>query len=290
MKNSKNSIDKLIGLLEEKSDSKNYKDDRFWRPEQDKSGNGFAIIRFLPGVENDTPIVPLNSHAFQGPGGWYIENCLTTIGQKDPVVELNTMLWNSGLDSDKDIARQRKIKKHWISNVYVVSDPANPQNEGKVFLFKFGAQIKDMLLNAMKPEFEQDDKINPFSIDSDGANFRIKIKRENGYITYKYSKFDSQSDLTTDGNAKERIIKSQYALKPFNDASNFKSYDELKSRMNEVLGGDVRGVAATQKTAEDVADEMVEKKPQLKSKKPPVEEDVDDESDALSYFQRLAEN
>lgn len=289
MKNSsKNSIDKLIGLLEEKSDSKNYKDDRFWRPEQDKSGNGFAIVRFLPGLDNDTPIIPLNSHAFQGPGGWYIENCLTTIGQKDPVVELNTMLWNSGLDSDKDIARQRKIKKHWISNVYVVSDPANPQNEGKVFLFKFGAQIKDMLLNAMKPEFEQDDKINPFSVESDGANFRIKIKRENGYITYKYSKFDSQSDLVSDSNARDRILKSQYALKPFNEPSNFKSYDELKNRMNEVLGGDVRGVAGPQKTAEDVADELVERKPNIKSKKP-VEEDVDDESDALSYFQKLAQ-
>jgi hypothetical protein len=286
--NTKSNIDKLIGLLEEKSDTKNYKDDRFWRPEQDKSGNGFAIVRFLPGVENDIPLVPLNSHAFQGPGGWYIENCLTTIGQKDPVVELNTMLWNSGLDSDKDIARQRKIKKHWIANIYVVSDPTNPQNEGKVFLFKFGAQIKDMLLNAMKPEFEQDDAINPFSIDADGANFRIKIKRENGYITYKYSKFDSQNALSQDESAKSRILKSQYALKPFNDASNFKSYDELKARMNEVLGGDVRGVASPQKTAEDVADELVEKKPSLKSKKP-VEQDVDDESDALSYFQRLAQ-
>jgi hypothetical protein len=170
----------------------------------------------------------------------------------------------------------------------VVSDPTNPQNEGKVFLFKFGAQIKDMLLNAMKPEFEQDDAINPFSIDADGANFRIKIKRENGYITYKYSKFDSQNALSQDESAKSRILKSQYALKPFNDASNFKSYDELKARMNEVLGGDVRGVASPQKTAEDVADELVEKKPSLKSKKP-VEQDVDDESDALSYFQRLAQ-
>ena len=285
--NSKNSIDKLIGLLEEKSDTKNYKDDRFWRPEQDKSGNGFAIIRFLPGLDNDVPIIPLNSHAFQGPGGWYIENCLTTIGQKDPVVELNTMLWNSGLDSDKDIARQRKIKKHWIANVYVVSDPSNPQNEGKVFLFKFGAQIKDMLLAAMKPEFDQDEKINPFSLDTDGANFRIKIKRENGYITYKYSKFDSQTALAQDSK-KDTILNSQYALKPFNEASNFKSYEELKSRLNEVLGGDVRGVASAQKTAEDVADELVEKKPSLKSKKPPVEEDADDESDALSYFQKLA--
>ena len=291
MKNSKSSIDKLIGLLEEKSETKNYKDDRFWRPEQDKSGNGFAIIRFLPGVDNDIPIVQLNSHAFQGPGGWYIENCLTTIGQKDPVVELNTMLWNSGLDSDKDIARQRKIKKHWIANVYVVSDPANPQNEGKVFLFKFGAQIKDMLVTAMKPEFEQDDKINVCSIDEDGANFRIKIKRENGYITYKYSKFDTQSELTKDSAVKDRILKAQYALKPFNEPSNFKSYDELKSRMNEVLGGDIRGVAAAQKTAEDVADELVEKKPNLKTKKQPekpAEQDVDDETDALEYFQRLA--
>lgn len=285
--NSKSSIDKLIGLLEEKNDTKSYKDDRFWRPEQDKSGNGFAIIRFLPGVDNDTPIIPLNSHAFQGPGGWYIENCLTTIGQKDPVVELNSMLWNSGLDSDKDLARQRKIKKHWISNVYVVSDPSNPQNEGKVFLFKFGSQIKDMLLNAMKPEFVQDEKINPFSMDADGANFRIKIKRENSFITYKYSKFDMPSDLTKDSNLKDRLTKSQYALQPFADPSSFKTYDELKSRMNEVLGGDIRGGAPqNNKTAEDM--DIPEKKLTMKEKKP-VEQDVDDESDALSYFQKLAE-
>ena len=286
MKNSKSSIDKLIGLLEEKSETKNYKDDRFWRPEQDKSGNGMAIVRFLPGLENDTPIVPLNSHAFQGPGGWYIENCLTTIGQKDPVVEVNTMLWNTGLDSDKDIARKRKIKKHFISNVYVVSDPANPQNEGKVFLFKYGEQIKKLLLEAMKDAYE-DEKINPFSIDSDGANFRIKIKRESGYITYNYSKFDSKTDLVKDQAAKDRILKSQYPLKPFNDPANFKSYDELKARMNEVLGGDVRGIASSQLTAEDVSESLVEKKPQIKERKPvPVSED-DDDTDGLEIWKSL---
>jgi hypothetical protein len=286
MKNSKSSIDKLIGLLEEKSETKNYKDDRFWRPEQDKSGNGMAIVRFLPGLENDTPIVPLNSHAFQGPGGWYIENCLTTIGQKDPVVEVNTMLWNTGLDSDKDIARKRKIKKHFISNVYVVSDPANPQNEGKVFLFKYGEQIKKLLLEAMKDAYE-DEKINPFSIDSDGANFRIKIKRESGYITYNYSKFDSKNDLVKDQSAKDRILKSQYPLKPFNDPANFKSYDELKARMNEVLGGDVRGIATSQLTAEDVSESLVEKKPQMKERKPVPVSEEDDDTDGLEIWKSL---
>lgn len=289
MKNSsKNSIDKLIGLLEEKSDSKNYKDDRFWRPEQDKSGNGFAIVRFLPGLDNDTPIIPLNSHAFQGPGGWYIENCLTTIGQKDPVVELNTMLWNSGLDSDKDIARQRKIKKHWISNVYVVSDPANPQNEGKVFLYKFGTKIFEKIQEVMKPEFNDEEPVNPFDF-WQGANFRIKIRKVGGYTNYDKSEFDSSKALLDDDAKLEKIWKSQHALLPFLAPENFKSYEELKTRMQEVLGGDVRATAPAQKTAEDVAEEMVEKKPSLKSKKP-VEEDVDDESDALSYFQKLAEN
>jgi hypothetical protein len=285
MKNSKSNIDKLIGLLEDKTETKNYKDDRFWRPEQDKSGNGMAIVRFLPGLDNDTPIVPLNSHAFQGPGGWYIENCLTTIGQKDPVVELNTMLWNTGLDSDKDIARKRKIKKHFISNVYVVSDPANPQNEGKVFLFKYGEQIKKLLVEAMKEQYE-DEKINPFSVDSDGANFRIKIKRESGYITYNYSKFDSKNDLVKDQATKDRILKSQYPLKPFNDSTNFKSYDELKARMNEVLGGDIRGSASSQMTAEDISDSIAEKKPAGKERKP-ISSSDDDEVDGLEIWKSL---
>jgi hypothetical protein len=267
-----------------------FKDDRFWRPEQDKSGNGFAIIRFLPTVDGeDVPWAKVYNHAFQGPGGWYIENSLTTIGQKDPVGELNNQLWNSGLESDKDLARVRKRKLTYISNVYIVSDPANPQNEGKIFLYKYGTKIFEKIQEAMKPEFNDEEPINPFDFWK-GANFRIKIRKVGGFTKYDKSEFDSQTVLFDDDAKLEKIWKSQYPLLPFLDSSNFKSYDELKARMQEVLGGDVRATAPNStKTAEDVADEMVEKKPSLKSKKP-VEEDVDDESDALSYFQKLAEN
>jgi hypothetical protein len=290
-KKSKSGIDDLIKKMDDQTKAKEgFKDDRFWRPEQDKSGNGFAIIRFLPTVDGeDVPWAKVYNHAFQGPGGWYIENSLTTIGQKDPVGELNNQLWNSGLESDKDLARIRKRKLTYISNIYVVSDPANPQNEGKVFLYKYGTKIFEKIQEAMKPEFNDEDPINPFDFWK-GANFRIKIRKVGGFTNYDKSEFDSASALSDDDAKLEKIWKSQHALLPFLDASNFKSYDELKARMQEVLGGDVRATAPNAtKTAEDVAEEMVEKKPSLKSKKP-VEQDVDDESDALSYFQKLAEN
>lgn len=288
-KKSKNGIDDLIKKMEDQTKSKDYKDGRFWRPEQDKTGNGFAIIRFLPPVDGeDVPWVKVYNHAFQGIGGWYIENSLTTLGQKDPVGELNNQLWNSGLESDKDLARVRKRKLTYIANIYVVSDPSNPQNEGKVFLYKFGTKIFEKIQQVMKPEFQDEEAINPFDFWK-GANFRIKIRKVGGYTNYDASKFDSSSQLSDDDSKLEKIWKAQYPLLPLIDASNFKSYDELKARLYEVLGGDIRGSAPAQKTAEDMSEELVEKKPNLKTKKP-VEEDVDDESDALSYFQKLAEN
>lgn len=289
-KKSTNGIDELIKKMEDQTKSKDgYKDDRFWRPEQDKTGNGFAIVRFLPPVEGeDVPWVKIYNHAFQGPGGWYIENSLTTLGQKDPVGELNNQLWNSGLESDKDLARIRKRKLTYISNVYVVSDPANPQNEGKVFLYKFGTKIFEKIQEAMKPQFNDEQPINPFDFWT-GANFRIKIRKVGGYTNYDKSEFDSPNPLLDDDAKLEKIWKSQHALLPFLAPENFKSYEELKTRMHEVLGGDVRATAPAQKTAEDVVDEMVEKKPSLKTKKR-VEDDVDDETDALSYFQKLADN
>ena len=287
-KKSKSGMDDLIKKMEEQTKTKDYKDDRFWRPEQDKSGNGFAIIRFLPPVDGEeVPWVKVYNHAFQGTGGWYIENSLTTLGQKDPVSEMNNQLWNSGLESDKDLARQRKRKLTYIANVYVVSDPANPQNEGKVFLYKFGTKIFEKIQEAMKPEFNDEEPINPFDFWK-GANFRIKIRKVGGYTNYDKSEFDSSSPLLDDDMKMEKIWKSEYSLLPFLDTSNFKSYDELKTRLNEVLGGDIRSTAPNARTAEDVSDDLQEKKPALRSKKPS-EDDVDEETDALSYFQKLAE-
>jgi hypothetical protein len=289
-KKSKTSIDQLVKRLEEDSNKKDYKDDRFWRPELDKSKNGFAVIRFLPSVEGeDIPWVKLYTHAFQGPGGWYIENSLTTLNQKDPVSEMNSMLWNSGTDSDKDLARTRKRKLNYISNILVISDPANPQNEGKVFLFKYGPKIFEKIQEAMQPEFKDEDAVDPFNFWS-GADFKLKIRQVGGYVNYDSSKFDSSKPLF-DGNDEklEKIWKSQYPLKPFVDASNFKSYDELKQKLQDVLKGDVRGKASSSRTANDMDDEEFVEKPSPIKSKPQVEEEVDDETDALEYFKKLAD-
>lgn len=289
-KKSKSGMEDLIKKMEDQTKTKDYKDDRFWRPEQDKSGNGFAIIRFLPPVDGeDVPWVKVYNHAFQGTGGWYIENSLTTLGQKDPVSEMNNQLWNSGLESDKDLARIRKRKLTYIANIYVVSDPANPQNEGKVFLYKFGTKIFEKIQESMKPEFNDEEPVNPFDFWK-GANFRIKIRKVGGFTNYDKSEFDSSTALLDDDAKLEKIWKSQYPLLPLVDSSNFKTYEELKTRLNEVLGGDIRSAAPNAKTAEDFSEELVEKKPQLKTKKSPVESDADEETDALSYFQKLAEN
>ena len=287
-KQSRTSIDQLVKRLEEDSNKKDYKDDRFWRPELDKSKNGFAIIRFLPKVEGeDIPWTKLYSHAFQGPGGWYIENSLTSLNQKDPISEMNTMLWNSGTDSDKDLARNRKRKLNYISNIYIVSDPANPQNE--VFLFKYGSKIFEKIQEAMQPEFKDEEALDPFNF-WNGANFKLKIRQVGGFVNYDKSEFDSTTPLMNGDDTKlEKIWKSQYPLKTFIDPSNFKSYDELKQRLQDVLKGDVRGKAPAARTADQIEDEdFVKKSPSIKSK-PQVEETIDEETDALDYFKRLAE-
>ena len=292
-KKSKNNMTDLIKKMEDQIKKTDYKDDRYWRPEIDKSGNGFAIIRFLPEVENeDCPWAKVYSHTFRGPGGWYIENCLTTISQKDPVSELNTQLWNSGVESDKNLARDRKRKLNYTSNIYVVSDPSNPQNEGKVFLYKYGAKIFEKLQEVMKPEFKDEEAINPFDFWK-GANFRLKIRKVAGYTNYDKSEFDSSSPLCKGDDAElEKVWKSQHPLTEFTNSSNFKTHQELKDRLYEVLGGDIRAASNVgyDKTAEDISEsDIKEKKPQdFKSKKLP-EQNVDEETDALDYFSKLAE-
>ena len=292
-KKSKSNMTDLIRKMEDQNKKTDYKDDRFWRPEIDKTGNGFAIIRFLPEVENeDCPWAKVYSHAFRGPGGWYIENCLTTISQKDPVSELNTQLWNSGVESDKNLARDRKRKLNYTSNIYVVSDPSNPQNEGKVFLYKYGAKIFEKLQEVMKPEFKDEEAINPFDFWK-GANFRLKIRKVAGYTNYDKSEFDSSSPLCKGDDAElEKVWKNQYPLTEFTNSSNFKTHQELKDRLYEVLGGDIRAASNVgyDKTAEDISEsDIKEKKPQdFKSKKLP-EQNVDEETDALDYFSKLAE-
>ena len=220
-------------------------DDRLWKPEMDKSGNGYAVVRFLPAPEGeDLPWVKLYKHAFQGPGGWYIENSLTTLGQKDPVSELNTTLWNNGTDAGKEEARKQKRKLEYYSNIYVVKDPANPQNEGRVMLYKYGKKIFDKIMAAMQPEFEDEEPINPFDF-WQGADFKIKIKKVAGYWNYDSSEFARQAPLLDgDDDALEALWKQQHSLAELVAADKFKDYDALKKRLDYVLG--VRGVPKMQ--------------------------------------------
>ena len=294
LKRSKSNLDTLIGELnkvaEPQSQKQSYSDDRFWKPELDKSGNGYAVFRFLPAVKNeDLPWARLWSHAFQGPGGWYIENSLTTLNKKDPVSESNSLLWNSGVDADKEIARKRKRKLSYIANILIVSDPKHPENEGQVKLFKFGKKIFDKITEAMKPEFEDEKPINPFDF-WEGANFKLKIRKVDGYWNYDKSEFDSPTAIADNDESIEEIWNKQYALKPFLAPENFKSYDELKSKLDKVLSG-VRNTG----TAEDVAippaaqvskPAVVEET--VSAPTPAVEED-EDSDETLSYFSKLAE-
>ena len=227
---------KLVSQVEKMNKGSNGVDDRLWKPEVDKAGNGYAVIRFLPAPDGeDLPWAKLYTHAFQASGGWYIENSLTTLGQKDPVSEHNSQLWNSGVDSDKEIARKQKRKLSYYSNVYVVKDPSNPANEGKVFLFRYGKKIFDKITAAMQPEFEDENAINPFDFWA-GANFKIKIKKVAGYWNYDSSEFAAPAPLLDDDDAMEAVWKQEYSLAELIAPDQFKSYEDLKKRLDYVLG------------------------------------------------------
>ena len=227
---------KLVSQVEKMNKGSNGVDDRLWKPEVDKAGNGYAVIRFLPAPDGeDLPWAKLYTHAFQASGGWYIENSLTTLGQKDPVSEHNSQLWNSGVDSDKEVARKQKRKLSYYSNVYVVKDPSNPANEGKVFLFRYGKKIFDKITAAMQPEFEDEQAINPFDFWA-GANFKIKIKKVAGYWNYDSSEFAAPAPLLDDDDAMEAVWKQEYSLAELVAPDQFKSYEDLKKRLDYVLG------------------------------------------------------
>ena len=287
-KNSNSSFEKLTRELEKvASTEKNTGDDRLWKPELDKSGNGYAVIRFLPPPEGEElPWAKVFSHAFQGPGGWYIENSLTTIGKSDPVGDLNRKLWNSGRDSDKEIARKQKRKLSYFSNIYVVRDPLHPENEGRVFLFKYGKKIYDKIVAAMQPEFEDERPINPFDFWK-GADFKLKIRKLDGFWNYDKSEFAPQGTLGdfSDGEL-EDIYSKSYSLTEFTADSNFKTYEDLEKRLGTVL--------AARKTVVDMETEEVEEEviptPVAVQEEVKPKQSHDEESDTLSFFANLAES
>jgi len=287
---SSGSLNKLLDAAKGETapqEKKSYVDERLWKPELDKSGNGYAVIRFLPAISGeDLPWAKVWNHAFQGPTGqWYIENSLTTLNQKDPVSEHNTRLWNTGLESDKEIARKQKRKLQYFSNIYVVSDTKHPENEGKVFLFRFGKKIFDKVTAAMSPEFEDEKAINPFDF-WEGANFKLKIRKVDGYWNYDKSEFEDTSKLFEDDSEADKVWQAQHSLKEFTAPTNFKSYDELKTRLDAVLSGTVKvGNVADDLDDAPVAKPKVDTKPvTTKVETPVVEED-----DTLAYFEKLAE-
>ena len=277
---------KLVKEIEKTSTTRGGADERLWKPELDKTGNGYAVVRFLPAPDGeDLPWAKVYSHAFQGPGGWYIENSLTTIGGKDPVSEYNRDLWNSGNDADKDVVRRQKRKLSYYSNIYVVKDPVNPHNEGGVFLFKFGKKIFDKLTAAMQPEFEDETPINPFDF-WQGANFKLKIRKVDGYWNYDQSEFDAPAPLLDDDDALEAVWKKEYSLADFTAQSNFKSYDDLERRLKSVLG---QKKAQAPRFDEELEDESEGRGAAVKQVAEATTVDAD-EDDALSYFQKLAES
>jgi hypothetical protein len=292
------SLDKLRAAMETASPSdggkqKSFSDDTMWKPELDKTGNGYAVVRFLPTPEGEEmPWVSYFDHGFQGPGGWYIEKSLTTLSKQDPVSEYNTELWNTGIEANKDIARKQKRRLHYVSNVYVVSDPKNPANEGKVFKYRFGKKIFEALKEAISPAFEDEKAINPFDLRGEGANFKIKIRKVDGYWNYDKSEFDKPAPLFDDENKLSVIYTQLHSLSGIIAPSEFKTYEELKEKLQRVLGS-----AGTTSTAESIAEDLdevpwsnvntdtVAAEPVISSAEstPQVEED-----DAMDYFKNLA--
>lgn len=285
---------KLVQEVEKMNSSSGPTDDRLWKPEVDKTGNGFAVIRFLPAPDGeDLPWAKVYTHAFQGTGGWFIDNCLTTINQNCPVCEANRELWNTGSKSNQDIVRDRKRKLSYYSNIYVVQDKAHPENEGKVFLYKYGKKIFDKISAAMQPEFDDETPIDPFDFWK-GANFKLKITKKDGYWNYDKSEFGEISPLSDDDDVMESVWKKTYSLVEFADPEKMKTYEQLSARLKAVLG------QKPVKQDESFEDEDDERGPV------PTDEEVavgksggtrassrsssfDEEDDTLSYFARLAE-
>jgi hypothetical protein len=297
--NRKKAIDDLVNAVastEGSAGKKSYGDDRFWKPTRDKAGNGYAVIRFLPAKEGeDLPWVKYFDHGFKGPTGqWYIENSLTSIGQDDPVTEANSILWNTGREEDKQTARDRKRRLHYVSNILVVSDPSNPENEGKVMLYKFGKKIFDKIMDLMQPQFQDEEPVNPYDF-WEGADFKLKIRKVEGWVSYDKSEFSTPEGLFDgDDERLEEVYNKLYSLQDFIDPKNYKSYADLKTKLNKVLGVDAGHAAAAPSALPETtaaptiaATQPAMAEPEVSAS--PAPSAADEEEDTLSYFAKLAQ-
>lgn len=290
LKKGSGNLDKLKTAVEALNASSEGASDKekFWRPEVDKAGNGMATIRFLPASpadgEDGLPWVKIFGHGFQGPGGWLIDNCLTTKNQQCPVCEHNSTLWNSGIEANKEIVRKQKRKLNYITNVYIVNDPKHPENNGTIKLFRFGFKIFEKITEAMNPQFEDETPINPFDLWT-GANFKIKITKVAGYQNYDKSEFESSSPLSDDDAKLEKIWKAEHSLKELTKDKEFKTYEELSNRLNRVLG--LNGETVKPKTT---VEQMKATPEAFRPKNVEPELSISDDDDDMAYFAKLAED
>ena len=295
------SLDKLRAAMETASPSdggkqKSFNDDTMWKPELDKTGNGYAVVRFLPTPEGEEmPWVSYFDHGFQGPGGWYIEKSLTTLNKKDPVSEYNSTLWNTGIEANKEIARKQKRRLHYVSNVYVISDPKNPDNEGKVFKYRYGKKIFEALKEAISPAFEDEKAINPFDLRDEGANFKIKIRKVDGYWNYDKSEFDATTPLGDEAMINS-VFSQVHSLSTVIAPDEFKTYEELKEKLERVLGT-VGSTSTAESVAEDLDEVPWSNVNTASTASEPVIESAEvsagtsaDEDDAMDYFKKLAQD
>ena len=290
LKRNRNNIADLATAAnpETKSDKSSYVDDRKWKPTVDKAGNGYAVVRFLPGKDGEVPFVRYWDHGFKGPTGqWYIEKSLTSIGQQDPVSEMNSELWATETDDNRALVRERKRRLHYVTNIYVESDPSNPQNEGKVFLYEFGKKIFDKIMDQMQPQFQDETPVDPFDF-WEGASFKLKIRNVEGYRNYDKSEFAGQSALLGgDDEALEGVYNQMYDLNEFTDPSNYKTYDELKARLQMVLGERSSAPVTTRQQVE--LETVREPAPMQQTSAPePRSTATDDDEDTMSFFAKLA--
>jgi len=296
LKNKANDMSALVGAGGSTKEKKSFGDDRMWKPSVDKAGNGYAVIRFLPTVEgDDLPWAKYWDHFFQGPTGqWYVEKSLTTIQKDDPVSEMNSKLWNTGIEADKDMARRRKRRLHYVSNIYVVSDPDNPENNGKVFLYTYGAKIFEKLMDSMQPKYEDESPVNPFDMWK-GCNFKMKIAQVAGFRNYDRSEFGKAEALNADDAALEAIYNQQYALSEFTDPTSFKSYSELNLKLTRVLGEEITNRADIDHIDQDISVDQDNRSEEAFHNADPVATAADpvaradsDNDDTMSYFAKLA--
>ena len=293
LKRNRDQISKLVQAAEAAGggggEKKNYDDERIWKPTVDKAGNGYAVLRFLPATEGqELPWARYWDHGFKGPTGlWYIENSLTSIGQPDPVGELNSRLWNSGYDEDKEKARAQKRRLHYVVNALVVQDPSAPHNEGRVVLYKFGKKIFDKIMDVMQPQFADETPVNPFDF-WDGADFKLKIRQVEGYRNYDKSEFASPTQLyDADESKLEEVYGKLHNLTEFTDPKNYKSYDDLKAKLARVLGEEAAAAGAPTMAQESMVN-TPEPAPEYKVAEPISAENASDDNDTMSYFSRLA--